>query len=124
MLSFLRLAPSTAYQTLLLTMMATPFLQRDSCPQQHIKWSSRLNSPIPVNFSSLIPKNPKMSTFTCHLLYDHFQFSLVHGPNIPGSYAILLFTALELASHPQLGVVFALALSLHSFWSYFSTDLQ
>ena len=27
-------------------------------------------------------------------------------------------------SHPQLGVVFALALSLHSFWSYFSTDLQ
>ena len=27
-------------------------------------------------------------------------------------------------SHPQLGVVFALAPSLHSFWSYFSTDLQ
>ena len=27
-------------------------------------------------------------------------------------------------SHLQLGVVFALALSLHCFWSYFSTDLQ
>ena len=27
-------------------------------------------------------------------------------------------------SHPQLGVVFAFAPSLHSFWSYFSTDLQ
>ena len=27
-------------------------------------------------------------------------------------------------SHPELGGVFALALSLHSFWSYFSTDLQ
>ena len=26
--------------------------------------------------------------------------------------------------HPQLGAVFALALSFHSFWSYFSTDLQ
>ena len=26
--------------------------------------------------------------------------------------------------HPQLGVVFALAPTLHSFWSYFSTDLQ
>ena len=26
-------------------------------------------------------------------------------------------------SHPQLGVVFALVPSLHSFWSYFSTDL-
>jgi len=32
-LSFLRLHPSTAFQTLLLTMMATPFLLRDSCPQ-------------------------------------------------------------------------------------------
>ena len=29
---FLRLHPSTAFQTLLLTMMATPFLLRDSCP--------------------------------------------------------------------------------------------
>ena len=27
-------------------------------------------------------------------------------------------------SHPQQGIVFALASSLHSFWSYFSTDLQ
>ena len=30
-LSFLRLHPSTAFWTLLLTMMATPFLRRDSC---------------------------------------------------------------------------------------------
>ena len=29
----LRLYPSTAFQTLLLTMMATSFLLRDSCPQ-------------------------------------------------------------------------------------------
>ena len=27
-------------------------------------------------------------------------------------------------SHPQLGHVFALSPSVHSFWSYFSTDLQ
>ena len=32
-LSFLRLPPTTAFQTLLLTMRATPFLLRDSCPQ-------------------------------------------------------------------------------------------
>ena len=32
-LLFLRLHPSTAFQTLLLTMMTTPFLLRDSCPQ-------------------------------------------------------------------------------------------
>ena len=31
-LSFLRLHPSTAFQTLLLTMRAIPFLLRDSCP--------------------------------------------------------------------------------------------
>ena len=44
---FLRLHPSTAFRTLLLSKMATPFLQRNSCPQ---------NSPIPVHFSLLIPK--------------------------------------------------------------------
>ena len=27
-------------------------------------------------------------------------------------------------AHPQQDVVFTLALSIHSFWSYFSTDLQ
>ena len=35
---------------------------------------------------------------SCHLLFDHFQFALIHGPDIPGSYAILLFTALDFAS--------------------------
>ena len=33
-----------------------------------------------------------------HLVFDHFQFALIYGPNIPGSYAILLFTASSLAS--------------------------
>ena len=52
---------------------------------------------------------------------------LHYGPNIPDSYSVLLFTASDYFhhwSHPQLGVVFALAPSLHSLWSYFSTDLQ
>ena len=44
---------------------------------------------------------------------------LDHWPNIPGSYAILLFYSIRSCfhyqSHPQPGVVFALALSLHSF---------
>ena len=35
---------------------------------------------------------------SCHLLFDHFQFALSHGHNIPGSYAILLFIASDLAS--------------------------
>ena len=38
-----------------------------------------------------------MFTHSCHLLFDHFQFALIHGPNISGSYAILLFTASDLA---------------------------
>ena len=29
---------------------------------------------------------------------DHFQFALIHGPNIPGSYAVLLFTASDFTS--------------------------
>ena len=39
-----------------------------------------------------------MSTFTLAISFDHFQFALIHGPNVPGSYAILLFTPSELAS--------------------------
>ena len=57
-----------------------------------------------------------MSTFTlaissCH----HFQFALIHGPDIPGSYAILLFIASDLASitsHIHNWVLFLLWLHL------------
>ena len=31
-------------------------------------------------------------------MFNHFQFTLIHGSNIPGSCAILLFTASDLAS--------------------------
>ena len=31
--------------------------------------------------------------YSCHLLVEHIQFTLIHGPNIPGSYEILFFTA-------------------------------
>ena len=59
-LSFLRLQPGTAFLTLCLTMRATPFILRDSCPHSS-RWSSELNLPVLVHFSSLIPK---MSVFT------------------------------------------------------------
>ena len=52
-------------------------------------------SPISVHFSSLISR---MSTFTLAVSFDHFQFALIHGPDIPGSYAILLLTASDFAS--------------------------
>ena len=46
--------------------------------------------------------------------------SLIYGPNIPGSYAILFFTALVFhhQTHPQLNVISALSQLLHSLWSY------
>ena len=51
-----------------------------------------------------------MSMFhSCHLLFDHFQFALIHGPNIPGSYAVLLFSiglCFYHLSHPQPGCCF------------------
>ena len=56
-----------------------------------------------------------MNVYSCHLLFDHFQFTLFHGPNIPGSYAILLFTASDLASftsHIHNWVLFLLWLHL------------
>ena len=52
-----------------------------------------------------------MLTFTL----DQFQFALIHGPNIPGSYAILLFMASDLASitsHIHNWVLFLLWLHL------------
>ena len=52
---------------------------------------------------------------SCHLLFDHFQFALIHGPNIPGSYATLFFTASDLTSitsHIHNWVLFSLWLHL------------
>ena len=47
--------------------------------------------------------------FTLAISFDHFQFTLIHGPNIPGSYVLLSFTALDFIyfhhqTHPQLKI--------------------
>ena len=41
---------------------------------------------------------PKMSTFTLAISVCHFKFTLIHGSNIPGSYAILLFITSDFTS--------------------------
>ena len=49
------------------------------------------------------------------ILFDHFQFALIHGPNIPDSNAILLFTASDftsITSHIYNWVLFLLWLHL------------
>ena len=59
-------------------------------------------------------------------LFDHFQFTLIHGPNIPGSYAILFFAASNFTSitshiHSWLlfffGSIFSFFLELFLHWS-------
>ena len=71
-----------------------------------------------MHLSSLIPRMLMFNS--CHLLFDHFQFALIHGSNIPGSYAILLFTASNLASitspiHNWVFFFFFFLLWLHPF---------
>ena len=39
-----------------------------------------------------------MPVFSLAISFDHFQFALIHIPNIPGSYEILLFTASDFTS--------------------------
>ena len=46
----------------------------------------------------MVNKRVQNAVLGCNLLFDHFQFALIQRPDIPGSYAILLFTALDLAS--------------------------
>ena len=46
----------------------------------------------------LPPATCLIDVHSWHLLFDHFQFALIHGPDTLGSYAILLFTASDLAS--------------------------
>ena len=41
-----------------------------------------------------------MSVHSCHFLFDHFQFALIHGLNVTGSYAVLLFIASDFALSP------------------------
>ena len=85
--------------------------------------SDAIQPSYPLSSPSPLAPNPSQ-LHSCHLLFDHFQFALIHGPDIPGSYAICIRPCFYHQSHPQLGILFALAPSLHSFWSYFSTDLQ
>ena len=56
-----------------------------------------------------------MSMFTLAISCLPLQFALIHGPNIPGSYAVLLFTASDftsITSHIHNWVLFLLWLCL------------
>ena len=56
-----------------------------------------------------------MSRFTLDIPFDHFQFTLIHGPNTPYPYAILFFAASDFtftSRHIHNRVLFLLCLSL------------
>ena len=42
-----------------------------------------------------------VNAYSYHLLLDRVQFSLIHGPNIQGSFVTLFFTALEFTPPPD-----------------------
>ena len=117
-LSFLRLHPSTPFWTLLLTMMAPPFLQRDSCPQYWIQWSSELNSPIPFDLSSLIPRMLTSILAISCLTTSNLPWLMDLTFQVPMPFALYsIGPCFYHQSHPQLGVLLALVSSFHSFWS-------
>ena len=60
-----------------------------------------------MHFNSLIPR---ISMFTfCYLLFDHFQFALLHGPNIPGFYpGFFTASVASITSHIHNWVLFLL----------------
>ena len=70
-----------------------------------------------------------------HLLFDHFQFTLIHGPNRLDTDPTFRFlcnrnnslqhwTILPPPVTSTTGCCFSSAPPLHSLWSYFSTDLH
>ena len=90
---FLRFHPSTAYQTLV--------------DYEDYPISFKVFLPTAVNIMVIwIKIHPFLSISvhgflrywykSYHFLLDHVQLTLIHGLNIPGSYAILFCTALEL----------------------------
>ena len=88
-----------------------------------IYWSSEVNPSIPVHFSSPIPKRSMFTLAISYLTTSNLPWFMDLTKKIPMQYC---FYSTGLCfyhqSHPQLGA--AVAPSLHSFWSYFSTDLQ
>ena len=85
---------------------------KESDTTEWLNWTE-LNSTIADHFSWLIPKI--VNIHSCHCLFDHFQFSLIHRPSIPGFCAMLFFTVSDftsITSHIHSWVLFSLWLHL------------
>ena len=80
-LLFLRLHPSIAFWTLVY------------CEGYSISSQGFLPMVIWIKFTHsgpfLFTDSENVDVHSSHFLFDHFQFTLIHGPNIPVSYAVL-----------------------------------
>ena len=111
------------FRLLFLTLRATPWLLRDSSHGSrysgHLSWICPFQS---ISVHWFLNRRYSLLLFD-HLLFDHFQFALFHVPNVPGSYAILLFTASNFTSitnHIHNWVLFLLWLHLFSLSGFIS----
>ena len=90
---------------------------------QWLNWSKKKCEGLFPSLSRFLGLNcMKSLRLLCHLLFDHFQFALIHGPNIRGSYAILFFTASDftsITSHIHNWVLFLLWLHLFILFELF-----
>ena len=88
------------------------------------KWSTELNSPIPVHFSSLIPKMLMLTLANSSLTASNLPWFMDLTFQVPMQYCSLQHqTFLPSPVTSTTGHFFTLAPSLRSFWSYFSTEL-
>ena len=113
-LSFLRLHPiKSLHFRLLLTVRATPFFSKGFLPTVVDKMVIQIKfHPFP---SILVHQFLRMLMFTLASSSLTPSNCLIHGPNIPCSYAILLFTASDftpITSYIHIWVVFLLWLCL------------
>ena len=83
-----------------------------------------VNSPISVYFSLLIPKMLMFTLAISCLITSNLSWLMDLTFQVPMQFLYTIGLCFYHQSHPKLGVVFALAPSLHHLWSYFSTDLQ
>ena len=103
-----------------LFLLRNSFLLRDSCLLRKIKWSSVLNLPIPIHYSSLLVQNVKCSLFASPALSGpiYFDSLISHSMFICNIvlYSIRIFFHCQ--KQTQLGILSALAQLIHFLWSY------
>ena len=123
-LSFLRLHPSTAFQTLVDFdgYYSTSLKALPTVIDIMVTWVIFTHS---SPFSLLITKMSMFILFISCLITSNLPWFMVLTFQVPMQYYTLQHqTLLPSSVTSTTGVVFSLTPSLYSFWSYFSTDLQ